>query len=404
MSGPLAGIRVLDLTNVIMGPYVTQILAGLGCEVIKVEGPKGDNMRHVVPMRHPGMGHIYLHLNRGKKSLVLDLKTPRGREALLRLVPVSDVFISNIRPQALKRLGLDYDTLAGIHSGLVYVNCCGYDPDGPYAGQPAYDDLVQGRAGVPWLMQRYCGGEPRYAPVNLSDRLTGLHAVYAVSAALYAREKTGRGQKVDVPMFESTVQFVLGDHMGGLTFDPPEGDPGYARLLTPHRRPYRTRDGYLCVLIYNDKQWRSFLSAIGDTDLFEREERFCSHTSRARNIDALYAWVGGIMQTRTTAEWRRLLDEADIPNTPMNAPGDILSDPHLRKTGFIRIEEHPSEGLLFVMGTPTKWSGTPTSHPLPAPGFGEHSAQFLREVGYSDDEIRSMAEEGAVIMSAEKSR
>lgn len=401
MSGPLAGIRVLDLASVIMGPFATQILAGLGAEVIKVESPEGDNMRHVGPMRHPGMGHIYLHLNRGKKSLVLDLKKPKGREALLRLVPGSDVFISNMRPQALKRLGLDYDALSVIHPGLVYVNCCGYDPAGPYAGRPAYDDIVQGLGGVPWLMQQYDGGEPRYVPVTLADRLTGIHAAYAVCAALYAREKTGRGQSVDVPMFESTVQFVLGDNMAGLTFEPSAGDAGYARLLTPNRRPYRTKDGFLCVVIYNDKQWQSFLSAIGDPGLFERDDRFNSHTNRAKNIDALYAWVREIMPTRTTSEWRVLLDASDIPNTPVNSPADIIADRHLRQTGFIGLEEHPSEGPMYVMGTPTKWSGTPPDPPLPAPRFGEHSAELLREAGYSEDEIRSLAVTGAAALLQE---
>jgi len=401
-AGPLAGIRVLDLTNVIMGPLATQILAGLGAEVIKIEGPGGDDMRHVVPMRHPGMGHIYLHLNRGKKSLVLDLKNARAREALLRLVPGADVLVSNVRLPALKRLGLDYEILSAIHPALVYVNCCGFDPGGPYAGRPAYDDLIQGASGIAWLMQRYGGGEPGYAPVTLADRVTGLHAAYAVCAALYARERTGRGQSVDVPMFEAMAQFVLGDHMGGLTFLPPEGDPGYARLLTPNRAPYRTKDGYLCVLIYNDKHWRNFFDAIGEPERFERDERFCNHTNRARHIDEVYSWVAGILRSRTTSEWVQLLDMADIPCSPRNSPADILADPHLTGTGFIAREAHPTEGNMYVMGTPTSWSGTPPGSPLPAPRFGEHSAALLREAGYPEEEIRSLAEEGATVLLQER--
>ncbi len=398
MAGPLAGVRVLDLTTVILGPFATQILAGLGAEVIKIESPEGDDMRHVVPMRNPGMGHSYLHLNRGKKSLVLDLKHPKAREALLRLVPGADVFISNIRSQALKRLSLDYGALSAIRPGLIYVNCCGFSPQGPSTGRPAYDDLIQGASGMSWLIQRYTGGEPGYAPIPLADRVTGLHAAYAVCAALYARERTGRGQSVDVPMFEAMAQFVLGEHLAGLTFVPPGGDPGYARLLSPHRRPYRTKDGYLCVLIYNDRQWRSFFAAIGEPERYERDQRFSTHTNRARAIDEVYAWVAEIMRTRTTAEWRELLEKADIPHGPMNSPADLLADPELTATGLLRLEDHPSEGRMHVMGTPTAWSETGPDDPLPAPRLGEHSAALLAAAGYSDDEIRALAAAKATVL------
>jgi crotonobetainyl-CoA:carnitine CoA-transferase CaiB-like acyl-CoA transferase len=398
MAGPLAGVRVLDLTTVILGPFATQILAGLGAEVIKVESPEGDDMRHVVPMRSRGMGHIYLHLNRGKKSLVLDLKHPKAREALLRLVPGADVFISNIRPQALRRLDLHYEALSAIQPRLIYVNCCGFSPRGPSAGRPAYDDLLQGTAGMSWLFQQYTGGEPGYAPVALADRVTGLNAAYAVCAALYAREKTGRGQCVDVPMLEAITQFILGDHMAGLTFVPPSGEAGYARFLTRHRSPYRTKDGYLCVLIYNDKQWRSFFAAIGDPEGIERDRRFSTHTNRAASIDEVYAWVAETMRTRTTAEWRELLEKADIPNAPMNSPADLLADPQLAATGFLTLEDHPTEGRMNVMGTPTAWSDTPPDGASPAPRLGEHSAKILAEAGYSEEEIQAMAAARATVL------
>jgi crotonobetainyl-CoA:carnitine CoA-transferase CaiB-like acyl-CoA transferase len=396
VAGPLDGVRILDLTSVVMGPFGTQILAGLGAEVIKVESPEGDNMRHVGPMRHPGMGHIFLHANRGKRSVVLDLKKPAARDALLRMAQNADVLISNVRPAAMKRLGLDYATVAARNPRLVYVSCCGFAQRGPYAAKPAYDDLVQGAAGIPWLMQEYGAATPCYAPVTLVDRLTGLHAAYAVAAALYARERTGKGQAVEVPMFEAAVQFVLGDHMGGLTFDPPIGDAGYARLLTAHRRPYETSDGHLCLLIYNDKQWKSFLTAIGEPERFERDERFATQTNRARHIDEVYAYVAEVMRKRTTAEWQKLLDEADIPHQPMNSPADILADPHLRATGFIAEETHPTEGRLRRLGTPTSWSGTPPGVPTPAPRFGEHTVEVLREAGYSDREIDALLRERAV--------
>ena len=387
-QGPLAGVRVLDLTTVIMGPFATQILASLGAEVVKVESPEGDNMRHVGPMLNPGMGHIFLQANQGKRSLVLDLKQPEAREAVLRLAERSDVLISNVRPQALARLGLDAAAVQARNPRLIHVSCCGFDQDGPYAARPAYDDLIQGATGIPWLMQQYGAEAPCYAPVTLADRVTGLHAVYAVTAALYAREKTGVGQAVVVPMFEAMTQFVFGDHLAGLSYEPPQGDAGYARLLTAHRRPYRTRDGHLCVLIYNDKHWRSFFAAIGEPDRLAQDARFATHGARAANIDAVYAEVSRLMVERSTAEWQQLLDAADVPNMPMHSPQDLLDDPHHAATGFIRTVDHPSEGRLRSPGVPTRWSGTPPAlDATPAPRLGEHSEQVLREIGYDGAEI-----------------
>jgi len=395
-AGPLAGVRILDLTTVIMGPFATQLLAGLGAEVIKVEPPEGDNMRHVGPMRNPGMGHIFLQANQGKRSIVLDLKRPGALEVVQRLAERSDVLISNVRPQALHRLGLDDASVRSRNPRIIHVSCCGFDQEGPYAARPAYDDLIQGATGIPWLMQQYGAGEPCYAPVTLADRVTGLHAVYAVTAALYARQVTGAGQAVVVPMFEAMTQFVLGDHLAGLTFDPPAGEPGYARLLTPHRRPYRTRDGHLCVLIYNDKQWRSFFAAIGDPERPERDARFASHRSRAEHIDAVYEEVARILRQRTTAEWRALLDAADVPNMPMHSPSDLLADPHHAATGFVRTVDHPTEGRLRVPRSPTRWSATPTApDPSPAPALGEHTLEVLRELGYAEADIQTLLQSGA---------
>lgn len=394
-SGPLAGVKILDFTSVVLGPFSTQILAQLGAEVIKVEAPEGDNMRHVGPMRNPGMGHIFLHANEGKRSVVLDLKQAAGREAALKLAAQCDVLISNVRPQALARLGLDYESVRQHNPRLIHVTCCGFDQDGPYAERPAYDDLIQGATGVPWLMQQYGAAQPCYAPLTLADRVTGLHAVYAVTAALYARATTGQGQAVVVPMFEAMTQFVLGDHLAGLSFEPPQGAPGYARLLTPHRRPYQTQDGHLCVLIYNDKQWHSFFAAIGEPQRMAQDARFASHSARAANIDAVYEEVGRIMRSRTTAQWRALLDAADVPNMPMNSPQDLLDDPHLRATGFIRHVEHPSEGPLHTPGTPTRWSATPPAAPSPAPQLGEHTEAVLRELGYGNEQIEAMRASGA---------
>jgi crotonobetainyl-CoA:carnitine CoA-transferase CaiB-like acyl-CoA transferase len=395
-GGPLAGVRILDLTSVVMGPFATQILAALGAEVIKVESPDGDNMRHVGPMNHAGMGHIFLHANQGKRSIVLDLKQPEAREAVMKLIEHCDVMISNIRPAALARLGLDYESLRASHPRLIHVSCCGFGQDGPYAARSAYDDLIQGATGLPWLMSQYGAETPCYAPVTLADRVTGLHAVYAVTAALYERERSGAGQSIVVPMFEAMAQFVLGDHLSGLSFDPPNGDAGYVRLLTAHRRPYETKDGHLCVLIYNDKQWKAFFAAMGQSERFEHDPRFSNHTNRTQHIGEIYAEVAELMRMRTTDEWRQLLDAADIPNMPMNSPQDLLDDPHLNVTGFIKRVEHPTEGSLRTTGNPTAWSRSACAEPSPAPCLGEHSVEVLEGLGYSASEIAALQATGAI--------
>jgi crotonobetainyl-CoA:carnitine CoA-transferase CaiB-like acyl-CoA transferase len=393
MPGPLAGVRVLDLTTVVMGPYATQILAELGADVVKIEAPEGDAMRHVGPARHPGMGHIFLHAGRGKRSVVLDLKDQRGRDALLALAAGADVLVYNVRPQAMARLGLDYAAVRAASPRIVYVGCYGYSQRGPYAARPAYDDLIQAAAGIPSLLSRQGSDVPRYAPVLLADRLTGLHVVYAVTAALFHRERSGEGQAVEVPMFESAVHFVLGDHLGGATFEPALGETGYARLLAEHRRPYATRDGHVCVLIYNDKQWRSFFAAIDAADRMA-EPRFATHAGRAERIGEVYAFVAEIMRTRTTAEWLALFERADIPAVRMNGIEDVLADPHLAAEGFFAVEEHPTEGSVRRMGTPTRWSQTTTAPTSHAPRLGEHSRAVLREAGYDDAAVDALVAAG----------
>lgn len=401
-NAPLSGVRILDLSSIVLGPLATTTLAGLGAEVIKIEAPEGDNVREAGSMRHDErgnehvkMGHVFMHNNRGKKSLVLDLKKPAARQALLRLMKDADVFLSNVRPAAMKRLGLDYTAMAAVNPRLIYVTACGYSARGPYADRPAYDDLIQGATGIPWLMQQYGAAKPLYAPVSLADRVTGLHVVYAISAALFARERSGLGQEIEVAMFESVAHFVLADHMAGSTFEPAEGDAGYDRLLSPDRRPYETADGYLCVLIYNDKHWREFFKAIGKPEQFSTDERFSSQRNRSRNIREVYAWVGSIMRTRTTAQWQALLDEADIPYQVVNSMEALLNDPHLNATGFIGEEVHPTEGRLRTLGSPTTWSDTPLPALSPAPRLGEHSVGVLLEIGYSKEEVQQLLDEGA---------
>ncbi len=397
MSGPLSGVRLLDLTTVVMGPFATQLLGDLGAEVIKVEPPEGDNTRHLAPMRHRGMGAMFLHMNRNKRSVVLDLKRPAGREALLRLAARADVLVYNTRPQAMARLRLAYADVRAVNPAIVYVGAFGFDQSGPYAARPAYDDLIQGAVALPWLMLRNGAEAPRYVPATLCDRIVGQATANAILAALFHRTRTGEGQAVDVPMFETMAQLVLGDHLGGRSFEPPLGEAGYARVLARLRAPYATRDGHLCVLIYNDRQWQRFFAAIGRPELGS-DPRFATHAERARHIDAVYGFVAEEMKTRTTAEWERLLGEADIPWTRMNSLDELIEDRHLAEIGFFRRTEHPSEGALTSMAVPTRFSASPPQPQRHAPRFGEHSAEVLREAGYSDAEIEHMAAEGVTVV------
>ena len=262
MSGPLAGVRILDLTSVVLGPYATRLLGDYGADIVKVEPPEGDVMRHSGPMRHPGMGHLYLSVNRSKRSIVLDLKKPAGRDALLRLAQGADVLATNVRPKAMARLGLGWDEVSQANPGIIYASAVGFSQQGPYASRPAYDDLIQGMAGIPWLVQQAGAELPRYAPMILADRLVGVQFALAITAALHWRQKTGQGQRVDVPMYEGLLDAVLGEHLSGRAFVPDEGPAGYARSITPDRRPYRTKDGWICALVYTDRQWRAFLFTI----------------------------------------------------------------------------------------------------------------------------------------------
>ncbi|MFS2050207.1 CaiB/BaiF CoA transferase family protein [Variovorax sp. Varisp41] len=401
MSGPLEGVRIVDMTSVLMGPYATQILGDLGADVIKIEPPGGDTVRGIGPARHAGMGGIFLHANRSKRSVVLDLKQPAGREALLRLAAEADVLIYNVRPQAMARLGLGHAEVAAVNPRILYVGVYGYGQDGPYAAKPAYDDLIQGAVAIPTLGVRAGAPVPRYVPSAMVDRIVGMSAANAVSAGLFHRERTGRGQAIDVPMFETMAQFVLGDHMGGQTFEPPLGPAGYARLLNEQRRPYATRDGHLCVLIYNDKQWKTFFGLIGRAQAMEDDPRFSSIGARTEHIGELYQLVGEAMRTRTSAEWTALLEAADIPVMPMHTLESLMDDPHLAAVGFFETVEHPSEGHMRSMAIPTRWSGSPPSVSRHAPRLGEHSAEVLAEAGYSMAQIAAMAAQGATLLPAE---
>ncbi|HRH86356.1 MAG TPA: CoA transferase [Rubrivivax sp.] len=387
---PLHGVRIIDMSSVLMGPSASQTLADMGADVVKVEAPDGDVVRQIGPARNPGMGAIFLNTNRNKRSVVLDLKHPDGVRTLKRLLADADVLMYNVRPQAMARLGLDYDSVRGVNPRLVYAGLFGFGQDGPYAARPAYDDLIQGAATLPHLIARASGGIPRYVPSAIADRIVGQAAVGAILASLLARERSGRGDRVDIPMFETMVSFVLGDHLGGLSFEPPLDDGGYARQLSPERRPYRTRDGYICALVYNDKQWAAFLQGIGRASLPQEDARFASFASRALHIDHVYGWLAQVFERRSSAEWFELLEAADVPFMPMHDLHSVLADPHLQATGFFETVQHPSEGAIRSMRGMPRWQSAPPGPARPAPRLGEHTVEVLREAGLTAAEIEQL--------------
>jgi crotonobetainyl-CoA:carnitine CoA-transferase CaiB-like acyl-CoA transferase len=396
-AGPLAGIKIIDLTSVMMGPYATMILGDYGADVIKVESPEGDVMRHAAPMRHPQMGAMYLQGNRNKRSIVLDLKKAGGRDALLRLAVDADVFVHNVRPAAMRRLKLGADDLLALNPRLVYASLHGFGEQGPYAGRPAYDDLIQGMTALPALTGKFTG-EPRFSPAVMADRIVGLNATHAILAALLHRDRTGEGQSIEIPMFETMAQFVLGDHMGGRSFEPPIGPPGYPRLLAPDRRPYQTSDGYVCALVYTDKQWTAFFRMIGQDNAADRDPRLNSITSRTHNYDYVYEWFSGVMKTRTTSEWMRLFEAADIPHAPLHDLDGLIDDPHLEAVGFFQSIDHPTEGRLRLAGPAASWSKTPPSVRQYPPRLGEHGEEILRQAGLTAGEIEALVAEGALVL------
>ncbi len=376
-TGPLRGVRVLDLTTVVMGPSATQTLGDLGADVVKIENAAGDSMRWIGPWRHEGMGPLFLWANRNKRSLVLDLKSPEGKEAAIALARQADVIVSNVRPQGLARLGLDYASIARENPKIIYVAAVGYGAGGPQSGQPVYDDLMQAASGIAGLFGRV-DGAPRYAPVNLCDRIVGLYVVNAVTAALYHRAQTGEGQEVEVPMFETMAQFVLSDHVGGDAFAPPEGEMGYKRLLSRTRGPYPTKDGYLALVVYTNKHWEAFGALIGQPDLIHTDPRFKNQESRTQHAQEVGHFLSEQLPARSTAEWITLLNGIDIPACPVNAIEDLMHDPHLLAVGFFEAAEHPTEGKLNVARHPVRYAKSPANLRRLAPNLGEHNSEFLK--------------------------
>lgn len=376
----LEGVRVVDLTTVVFGPYCTQTLADLGADVTKIENPvTGDAFRHASkPAATPGMGPGFIALNRGKKSVALDLKAEADKAVMLDLLREADVFVSNVRGKAMERLGLDYESVRALNPGIVYVHCVGFGQDGPYADLQAYDDVIQAATGTATLLPRVDGNpRARYLPSLIADKVAGLHAAQATLAALVHRLRTGRGQHVEVPMLESFASFMLVEHLGGLTFDPPNGPACYQRQVEPDRQPFPTKDGYVSIVPYVDGSWHKVLTLLGDASILDSPE-LADPVGRFHNVALLYREMARLSANFTTAELLALLQQADIPAQPVRDMDDILDDPHLAATGFFRRREHPSEGGYVEMRPPLAF-GDYAYRPLePTPLLGQHTDEVRK--------------------------
>jgi len=396
MPGPLSGVRVVELTSVVLGPWACQLLADMGADVIKVEAPSGDTNRRLGAAHHPGMAALYLTCNRNKRSLVLDLKKDGAREALLRLIETADVFVHNNRPQVMEKLGLAYAAMREVNRRLIYCGSYGYGKRGPYGSKGALDDSIQSIAGIAMLNERVLG-EPRYLPTVIADKTTAITVVYSVVAALFHRERTGEGQEIEVPMFETMVNFVMVEHLWGQTFEPAMGPAGYVRLMSHHRRPYQTVDGYVAILPYMDAHWETFCRESGRLDLLE-DPRFATLADRTQHIDDTYAETAKTMATRTTQEWLDIFEKTSVPINRVNTLDELIEDPHLRAVGFWQVVEHPTEGTLRMPAFPANFSATPADIRRHAPRLGEHSAELLREAGCTAEEIEALVVSGATVL------
>jgi crotonobetainyl-CoA:carnitine CoA-transferase CaiB-like acyl-CoA transferase len=379
MSGPLAGIRVIDLTSVVMGPYATQILGDQGADVIKIEAPEGDVFRYVTPYRNSGMSAAFLNLNRNKRSLALDLKKAEDNQIMRDLLKTADVFVTTVRPQAMRKLRLDYESLCELNPRLIYCGAYGFSEAGPYAGRPAFDDIIQAMSGLAELQGRTHPDGPQYVSTIFADKTVGFTVAYAVAMALYERERSGLGQAIEVPMFETMVSFTMVEHLAGETYCPAVGGTGYQRILSEHRRPYRTKDGFIGLLPYTTKQWQSFFAVANKPEMIN-DPRVTDPTVRGQHVGELYRMVTELIAERTTAEWVEQLRAADVPITPVLSPDDLLQDEHLQALDFFALEQHPSEGELRTIGIPVHFSRTPGARRLHAPNLDEHRNEILREI------------------------
>ena len=376
-KGPLAGVRVVDLTAMVMGPYCTQIMADMGADVIKVEAPGGDNTRYISVAPEPGMSGVFVNVNRGKRSIMLDLRGDDDKAVLVRLIESADVFIHSMRGKAIAKLGFDYDSVAAINPSIVYTNCYGYSRRGPDADRAAYDDTIQAECGMP-AVQEMLTGTASFAGTIMADKIAGMTALYATMMALFHRERTGEGQEVEVAMFETMAAFMLVEHANGAMFTPALGPAIYPRAVSPNRRPHKTSDGHVAALIYNDKQWAAFVAAVQPA--WAMDGRYDTLEARAAEINTVYGLLGEVFAQRNTAEWLELFRGLGIPASPLRSPQDLFDDPHLNAIGFFEtVETHT--GPVRFPGVPTWFSRTPAKVAGPTPRLDENADDILAELG-----------------------
>jgi crotonobetainyl-CoA:carnitine CoA-transferase CaiB-like acyl-CoA transferase len=395
-GGPLEGIHVIDMTSVVVGPMVTQVLADYGADVVKIEPPAGDHARGLAGIgRTKGMSSKFLHLNRNKRSLVLDLKQPQGFEVLTKLIARADVLVWNMRPVAMQALGLDYDSVCAINPKIIYCGIVGFGSTGRYSGKPAYDPIIQGMGGIAALHHR-ATGEPRYVPIVMADKNAGLVATQMLLLALFAREKTGESQCVEVPMFENIAKYVLEEHLYLKTFEPPLGEMGDPRIFDPSAKPIATKDGWICLAANTNAQAFAFLKAIGRPDLKD-DPRFCSIEARFQNVREYFGLRAAALATKTTAEWLQILTDADVPAMAYNTLEALVEDPHLKDVGLLRKIDHPTEGTIYEIRPPNTLSCGTRNDYLAAPKIGQHSLDILSEIGYENDAVMDMVRTGVTI-------
>lgn len=398
LEGALDGYKILDMTSVVLGPYATQILGDLGADVVKLESPEGDIVRRTGFGPDPQFGSLFMTCNRNKRSIVLDLKHPESKPAMIALLKWADIFVHNVRPQAIHRLGFTYDYVKTLNPQIIYAHAVGYDSDGPYSGVAAYDDTVQAISGAAALMSHVDGNpQPRNIPNLIADKTTGLHLVYAVLAALLHRERSGIGQQIEVPMFESTVSYLMPENLGGAVWDPPGGPMGYPRTFHPYNRPLATKDGFLGFMPYTNQHWKDMLTLAGKAELFEEDPRLQDVTSRRTNMAEFGALLEEITQMYSTEEWCELLVKYDIPFMRVNTLESLLEDEHLSAVNFFESHTHAPTGETYrTMKHPVKFSETPASVRSHPPALGQDGWGVLVDVGMSKDDIANLVESGVL--------
>tara|TARA_R110002049_G_scaffold188683_2_gene357176 strand:- start:2548 stop:3747 length:1200 start_codon:yes stop_codon:yes gene_type:complete len=387
---PLTGVRVIDLTNVIMGPFATHILADMGADVIKIESPEGDSLRGYQPARSANMSGVFLHLNRNKRSVVLDLKTTEGRAALDALIAGADVFVHALRPKAVARLGYPPERVRELNPDIIFCGAYGFSTDGPYADKAAYDDIIQAGSGMAALAARIgADAEPAFVPTVMCDKLGGQAIAYSIIAALFARERGAGGQDVEVPMFETSIEFVLLEHLGGFAFEPSLGRPGFSRVLSKFRKPFRTADGYCCILPYSTRNWQKFFEFIGLPEM-AKDARYAELSMRVQNIDDLYALIEREAPKRSNAQWVEFCDDNSVPCMPVLSIEDLPDDPHVKAVGLFSTAEHPTEGAYKVIRSPVRFSGSQFSVYRHAPTLGQDTEDVLAEIDAGASERKSI--------------